>query len=193
MKYKLILMILIGSLYLPKIGCGQDDEYHCLRKIKQCYSNTHYLTQYSCGPEQKILLSNKGAESDWTSCEAECRTEGITNFYPLNDKALKLLCHSASWASRKGGKKAVGALCLLVLFPFVLMRWLTEKVLPPAKKNMKEIEFIKTKLSERETEELLFIWTENKRDEWCDEAFDVIHQILTERDIEVPAQPRVAG
>lgn len=37
------------------------------------------------------------------------------------------------------------------------------------------------KLQEKETEELLEIWQQNNRDEWSDNAFTAIHEILLER------------
>jgi len=37
------------------------------------------------------------------------------------------------------------------------------------------------KLQEKETEELLEIWQENNRDEWSDNAFAAIYEILLER------------
>jgi hypothetical protein len=40
---------------------------------------------------------------------------------------------------------------------------------------------IYNKLQEKETEELLEIWQQNNRDEWSDNAFTAIHEILLER------------
>ena len=40
---------------------------------------------------------------------------------------------------------------------------------------------IYNKLQEKETEELLEIWQQNNRDEWSDNAFTAIHEILFER------------
>ncbi len=53
---------------------------------------------------------------------------------------------------------------------------------------MSPIDTIKAKLSDKETEDLLAIWTENNRVEWRDEAFDAIQQILTERGVALPEQ-----
>ena len=53
---------------------------------------------------------------------------------------------------------------------------------------MSDFTTIKANLSKKRTEDLLDIWTRNKRDEWSDEAFDAIHHILTERGAELPAQ-----
>jgi len=45
------------------------------------------------------------------------------------------------------------------------------------------------KLQEKETEELLEIWQENNRDEWSDNAFAAIYEILLERlGSEIPSQ-----
>ena len=40
----------------------------------------------------------------------------------------------------------------------------------------------------KDTDELLRIWTQNDRDEWADEAFFVLQEILLERDVEIPEQ-----
>ena len=55
---------------------------------------------------------------------------------------------------------------------------------------MSESDEIKAKLSEKETHELLRIWCENRRDEWRDEAFDAIQEILGERNVTIPEQPQ---
>jgi len=47
---------------------------------------------------------------------------------------------------------------------------------------------IKNQMREKETDELLKIWEENNRDEWSDEAFKALSDILTERGISLPAQ-----
>lgn len=43
-------------------------------------------------------------------------------------------------------------------------------------------------LNLKETDELLQIWQENKRDEWSDTTFDIIEQILRERGVQIPPQ-----
>ena len=40
----------------------------------------------------------------------------------------------------------------------------------------------------KETEELLAIWQANNRDEWSDEAMEIVRDILTERAVEIPNQ-----
>jgi hypothetical protein len=47
---------------------------------------------------------------------------------------------------------------------------------------------IHSSLSQKETEELVEIWETNDRVEWTDEAFDVIREILAERNVKIPAQ-----
>src|SRR5688572_14016383 len=42
--------------------------------------------------------------------------------------------------------------------------------------------------NQKETDELIQIWQENKRDEWSDLAFDIIQKILKERGVEIPPQ-----
>lgn len=54
---------------------------------------------------------------------------------------------------------------------------------------MTDFEIIKDALGRKETEELLTIWTQNRRDEYRDEAFNAIQKILLERGVDVPAQP----
>ena len=43
-------------------------------------------------------------------------------------------------------------------------------------------------MKDKDTEELLKIWKENDREEWSNEAFEVIHDILLERLEKVPEQ-----
>src|SRR5512140_2171792 len=40
----------------------------------------------------------------------------------------------------------------------------------------------------KETEELLAIWQANNREEWSDEAMEIVRDILTERAVEIPIQ-----
>lgn len=40
----------------------------------------------------------------------------------------------------------------------------------------------------KETDELLGIWQKNNHYEWTDEAFEAIHEILQERQVEIPPQ-----
>jgi hypothetical protein len=40
----------------------------------------------------------------------------------------------------------------------------------------------------KETDELLEIWRNNDRYEWSDDAFDVVKEILNERDVDIPEQ-----
>jgi hypothetical protein len=44
------------------------------------------------------------------------------------------------------------------------------------------------RLNLRKTEELLDIWVNNDRVEWADLTFEIIHEILRERAVELPAQ-----
>lgn len=53
---------------------------------------------------------------------------------------------------------------------------------------MPQIDAIKKKLSKKDTEDLLRMWTENNREKWRDEAFDAVRQILSERGMEPPEQ-----
>lgn len=43
-------------------------------------------------------------------------------------------------------------------------------------------------MRQKTTEELLQIWVENDRTEWSDEAYAAIRQVLTERNVSLPAQ-----
>ncbi len=47
---------------------------------------------------------------------------------------------------------------------------------------------IYNRLKERDTDELLEIWQQNDRDEWSEDAFTAIHEILLERLGEEPPQ-----
>ena len=47
---------------------------------------------------------------------------------------------------------------------------------------------IHTRLSQKETDELLEIWHTHDRDEWSEMAFDAIREILQERDVELPPE-----
>jgi len=47
---------------------------------------------------------------------------------------------------------------------------------------------IKARIQEKTTDELLSIWTKNDRDEWSEETFEGIRQVLTERGLTVPPQ-----
>ena len=47
---------------------------------------------------------------------------------------------------------------------------------------------IYNRMQEKETEELLDIWKRSDRDEWSDDAFEIIHNILLERLGSVPEQ-----
>jgi len=51
-------------------------------------------------------------------------------------------------------------------------------------------EDIKGAHSEKTDEELLAVWTENRRDEWSDDTFDVFREMLEERGIDVPEQKK---
>jgi hypothetical protein len=50
---------------------------------------------------------------------------------------------------------------------------------------------IYSNLQLKDTEELLEIWTQNDREAWTDEAFDVIRELLAERLGELPKQNQV--
>jgi hypothetical protein len=45
----------------------------------------------------------------------------------------------------------------------------------------------------KETEELLAIWQRNNRQEWSDEAMEIVKDILTKRSVEIPEQTETAG
>ncbi len=45
----------------------------------------------------------------------------------------------------------------------------------------------------KETDELLAIWQRNDREEWSDEAMEIVKDILTERSVEIPEQTETAG
>lgn len=47
---------------------------------------------------------------------------------------------------------------------------------------------IYSRMNLKESEELLEIWISNNRDEWSDDAFEVIKEILLERDEKLPEQ-----
>ena len=52
---------------------------------------------------------------------------------------------------------------------------------------------IKNSLRQKSTEELISIWTENKRHKWPDEVFVVIKQMLVKRGVKVPRQELFEG
>jgi hypothetical protein len=47
---------------------------------------------------------------------------------------------------------------------------------------------ITSNMRDKTTEELLAIWTKHDRQEWSDQAFDAISQVLTERGVALPQQ-----
>ena len=49
-------------------------------------------------------------------------------------------------------------------------------------------ETIYANMSQKETEELLQIWVANDRDAWIETVFEVIKEILEERQVDIPAQ-----
>ncbi len=51
---------------------------------------------------------------------------------------------------------------------------------------------IRSKMQEKDTQELITIWKKNDQTEWHEEAFDVIREILLKRTGELPAQGPVA-
>src|ERR1043165_9307374 len=51
---------------------------------------------------------------------------------------------------------------------------------------------IYNELNLRETDDLLDIWLENNREEWSDEAFSVISEILKQRGTEIPRQDEMS-
>src|SRR5258707_10031449 len=51
-----------------------------------------------------------------------------------------------------------------------------------------EKEQIRQRMQEKDTEELLDIWTNNDRGEWTNLAFEVVREILVKRVGELPAQ-----
>lgn len=57
----------------------------------------------------------------------------------------------------------------------------------------KVVDEIKKRLEERSSEELIAIWTKNDKSEWSDDAFEAVHQILTERKIAIPQQSCAVG
>jgi tetratricopeptide (TPR) repeat protein len=52
---------------------------------------------------------------------------------------------------------------------------------------------IYSRMQEKDTEELLDIWNRNDREEWSDDAFEIIHNILLERLGSVPEQADAEG
>lgn len=52
------------------------------------------------------------------------------------------------------------------------------------------LQSIRHNMQSKSSEELLKIWRKNDRDEWSDEAFSIIHNILLERLENVPEQTR---
>jgi len=53
--------------------------------------------------------------------------------------------------------------------------------------------YLLSKMREKDTDELLFIWQQNDRQVWTDDAFDAVHKVLHERNIEVPEQASPAN
>ena len=51
-----------------------------------------------------------------------------------------------------------------------------------------ELVQIENSLRQKSIEELLFIWTENKRHDWSPGSFDVVKKILIEKGVKVPRQ-----
>ncbi len=47
---------------------------------------------------------------------------------------------------------------------------------------------IRRNMQLKDTDELLRIWKQNNREEWSDEAFSVVQEILLERNVEIPDQ-----
>lgn len=47
---------------------------------------------------------------------------------------------------------------------------------------------VKKHMEQKTTDELLSIWIKNDREEWSNDAFEAVKQILTERGIELPPQ-----
>jgi len=62
-----------------------------------------------------------------------------------------------------------------------------------SKIDSQEFHAIKTKLINKDTEELLAIWNENNRDEWRDEVFEVIDHILNSRGVGKPERLKSMG
>jgi len=54
-----------------------------------------------------------------------------------------------------------------------------------------ELIHLKNTLRQKPTEELISIWTENKKDEWPEEAFKIIEKIFTEQGVKIPKQKSI--
>ncbi len=54
--------------------------------------------------------------------------------------------------------------------------------------DTKRVNEIKTHLGKKESRELLKIYKENNRDEYVDEAFEAVRQLLVERKLSIPRQ-----
>jgi len=52
----------------------------------------------------------------------------------------------------------------------------------------KQLEQIRFRMEEKDTEELLEIWKKNDREEWTEEAFETIREILLARTGSLPTQ-----
>ena len=54
--------------------------------------------------------------------------------------------------------------------------------------DVNQIDRIKTNLAKKDTTELIEIWSTNDREEYTDNAFEIIKQILIERGVDPPQQ-----
>jgi hypothetical protein len=52
----------------------------------------------------------------------------------------------------------------------------------------KLIDEVKTQMEKKNTDELLEIWTKNDREQWSDDAFEAVRQVLVNRGLAVPPQ-----
>jgi len=59
--------------------------------------------------------------------------------------------------------------------------------------NEKLIATIKDKFESRDTDDLLAMWNEENRDEWSDEAFEAVRQVLASRGQELSPKVSTAG
>lgn len=50
------------------------------------------------------------------------------------------------------------------------------------------IDEIKTRMEQKSNEELLEVWIKNDREEWSDDAFEAIREVLAERKVTIPVQ-----
>lgn len=50
------------------------------------------------------------------------------------------------------------------------------------------VEEVKERMQQKTNDELLSIWTKNDREQWSDDAFEAVKQVLTDRNITIPVQ-----